>query len=145
MLAIDPASREAGVALFKNAELIGVWQLSTDEPTWGQRLCDLSVQFGELPIPHEDIEEVAIECLKGASNSPMLNAISGVFIQYLPKVNLKPKSFITPSSWKAVARKVTGEKEPKGYSTLSKMGTYPEMSDDCADAVLIGLTYLSKK
>lgn len=147
LLSLDPSSRKTGVALFTlNGNLLGTWQLVTDETTWGMRLCEQACQFAELPIPHEEITEVAAEALKGASNSVTLNAISGIFWMFLPLVNLKPSSFIVPSSWKAFVRKKTGEKEPKGLVSLRAFGyAGPDVSDDEADAIMIGLCYLSKR
>lgn len=147
MLAIDPASKEAGVALFNlDGTLIETWHFSAGDSTWGLRLRGIAEAFAECSIPHEEVTEVAIESLKGASNSPMLNAIAGIFLQYLPNATLRTKSFITPSAWKAYIRKTTGEKSPlpKGVDSLvrydpSMPGT---ISDDEADAVMIGLTFI---
>jgi len=109
------------------------------------RLADLACQFAELPIDHNSVSDVAIESLKGAANSPMLNAISGVFIQFLPNATLRVKSFITPSAWKKVIRDRTGEAKPKGLTSLKLYDpTVPDMSEDEADSVMIGLTYLCK-
>lgn len=126
----------------------GTWVFTSSADTWGERLCDMACAFAESDIPVEDVTEVAIESLKGASNSPMLNCISGVFIQFLPNVILRPRSFITPSKWKAFIRQTTGEKSPlpKGMDSLALYdSSMPAMTDDEADAVMIGLTYFHQR
>lgn len=147
LLSVDPASRQTGIAVFNEYGLIvSTHVLSTNAKTWGERLCDLSTQFAELPIEHELITEVCCEHLKGAANSVTLNCISGIFWQYLPNVNLSDKNFITPSSWKALVRRRTGEEKPKGLKSLRLYGyDGPNITDDEADAILIGLCYLDKK
>ena len=129
---------------------MGAWAVDANAPkgTWGERLSNLSEAFRKLPIEHDKVSEIAVEFLKGAANSPMLNCISGIFIQHLPNATLKQKSFLTASKWKAHIRKVTKEKSPlpKGITSLKLFDpSTPDMTDDCADAVMIGLTYLANK
>lgn len=141
-IAIDPASRSAGVAVFHGEELISYHTLTSDAKTWGERLADISVQFAELDIPFEEITDFACEHIKGTRTAPMLNAIAGIFIQYLPNVQLNTRSFITAPKWKKVIRQVTGEKDPKGVASLALYGIdLPGLTDDSADAIAIGITY----
>lgn len=147
LVSIDPASKCVGVALFSQAgELIDSWQLVTAETNWGSRLADLSVQFDELPFDNEAVSEVACELIKGSSNAAMLNCVSGIFWQWLPNVNLKATTFIPPSSWKAFIRKKTKEQGPKGLASLRLFGYKgKDISEDEADAIMVGLCYLSKR
>jgi hypothetical protein len=104
----------------------------------------MSVQFSELDIPFDEVTEFACEHIKGTKNAPMLNCIAGIFIQFLPNVQLRFHSFVTPSKWKKLIRDVTGEKEPKGAVSLKRYGIdLPGLTDDSADAIAIGLTYVS--
>lgn len=142
LIAIDPASRSAGVAVFKNGELQSHFTLTSDHKTWGDRLYEISTGFSELDIPFEKITDFACEYIKGTSTAPMLNAIAGIFIQYLPNAVLNRQSFITASKWKKVIRDVTGEKDPKGAPSLRKYGIRPgRISEDAADAIMIGVAY----
>lgn len=142
MLAVDPASRSAGVAIFCNDKIVSYHTLTSDEKTWGGRLNDISCQFAELDIPFEKITDFACECIKGTRNAPMLNCIAGIFIQYLPNVQLNMRSFITASRWKKVIRDKTGERDPKGVVSLNRYGIkLPGLTDDSADAICIGITY----
>jgi hypothetical protein len=120
--------------------------LVSDEKTWGLRLADMNYQFSKWKIDKEAVTEVCCEYIKGSSNAPLLNCISGIIWYQLPHINLKMTTFIVPPTWKAFVRKKTGEKEPKGVASLKKFGySVKGLSEDEADAILIGLCYLSKR
>lgn len=83
---------------------------------------------------------------------PGLRTVVGAILTLpqLSQTDLKKENFISPSSWKAFARKNgCTEKDPKGIAALSsllKQQPFPESpTDDAADAILIGLTWFASK
>lgn len=147
LLAVDPGSKAMGLALLTlEGEVIMTALLSSSKPTWGARLAEMNAQFAKLKFKQKMVTEVACEHVKGSSNAPLLNCISGIIWYQLPQINLKQTTFIVPPTWKAYVRKTTGEKDPKGVDSLKKLcyGVDGILSDDEADAVMIGLCYLNK-
>lgn len=145
LLAIDPASFKAGFAIFRvTGELVGSFQLESSGKCMGERLKTMGEKFAQAPLEFDKVRYIAVEHLKGAKNSPILNSITGVFVQHLPNATLGTTSFITPSMWKGNINRRFGVKNAKGNESLEEAIGLEADTEDEADAVMIGLFYLNK-
>ena len=152
LLSIDPSSNLTGLAFFQDGELIRAVTLIASGTTWTERFSSLTSQTrslletsqvsGHLEIAIERIPTVAHPGIGLAGGAVLAGAgLAGVI------ANVTKESFISPSSWKALARKAgDSDRSPKGVSALDYVLPGSGVRDeDAADAVLIGLAYLARK
>lgn len=152
-LSIDPASRKAGVSLWFGDVYIASEALSSSLVTWSERANDLRIKlqaFISRYVPKNEFITLVVIELVPKIVEPSVQLIAGAIIaEERYKVNPTRKCFVSPSSWKAFARKNgCKEKDPKGVSALKDIGwdfdINPVTSDDVADSILIYLTWLRK-
>jgi Holliday junction resolvasome RuvABC endonuclease subunit len=155
LIAIDPASNRAGVAVIALTEplmLISVYPITASGTTWSERFASIYRQVRKIKFPPGEYE-FAIEKMPAlahfglaASAGPVVAAVgeSGVC------ADVTKMSYIAPTSWKAVARKFgCKDKSPKGVKALRFIN--PEWadacngSDDVADACLIAFAWCVKQ
>lgn len=144
ILAIDPASNKAGVALYYNEIIRSA--LLTGYGNWSQRITQQRQQL-ELFLNHYLPEEEIIDHLVvenvGKFHNAKLNYSVGALCS-LPNIQ-SDLNLISPATWKSVVRKCGGGKSSKGFTALRYVRpAYPQVSDDEADAILILLAYLEK-
>jgi len=153
LLSVDPATK-SGFALFHmdSNELIDVLAVSSKSTdTWGARVnyitSEVSTYFADYI---DDIKYIIFENNK--SSSPLLNGIAVAVTGCAPGAKVNERLCgISPSSWKAWIRRESGLPiaKPKGIEALALVA--PEHveicdgSDDCADAVIMGLYWLNCK
>ena len=146
-LSVDPASNKVGVALWsKELNLLSVKALTAPagEP-FTVRLSYLRNEMSKW-LKGVVVTEVVTENVRSSLVMVSIGALIAV-----PEIRaiLRPKSFVSPTSWKAYAKRNGAQgplKDIKGLRALDDMEfPYPEnCTDDCADAILLFLTYKSK-
>ncbi len=144
ILAIDPASNKAGVALYYNEIIRSA--LLTGYGNWTQRITQQRQQL-ELFLNHylpedEIINHLVVENIVGFRNSKLSYSVGALCS--LPCIQ-SDLNLMSPSCWKKVVKKCGGGKTSKGFSALRYVRpAYPQVSDDEADAILMLLAYLEK-
>ena len=144
ILAIDPASNKAGVALYYNEIIRSA--LLTGYGNWTQRITQQRQQL-ELFLNHylpedEIINHLVVENIVGFRNSKLSYSVGALCSLPCTQSDL---NLMSPSCWKKVVKKCGGGKTSKGFSALRYVRpAYPQVSDDEADAILMLLAYLEK-
>jgi hypothetical protein len=144
ILAIDPASNKAGVALYYNEILRSA--LLTGYGNWTQRITQQRQQL-ELFLNHylpenEIINHLVVENVSGFRNSKLSYSVGALCS--LPCIQ-SDLNLVSPAVWKRIVRKYGGGKSTKGFLALQCVRpAYPQVSDDEADAILMLLAYLEK-
>jgi hypothetical protein len=144
IIAIDPASNKAGVALYYNEMIRSA--LLTGYGNWTQRITQQRQQL-ELFLNHylpenEIINHLVVENVVGFRNSKLSYSVGALCS--LPCIQSE-LNLMAPSCWKKIVKKCGGGKIQKGFAALRYVRpAYPQVSDDEADAILMLLAYLEK-
>lgn len=132
-------------------KILGVGTASGGSGHWAQRFQNIVKELDEFLKLNgvQTVHEIVTE-LPPPSSHPGLKAVIGAILTLpqLAQVDLKKQNMISPSSWKAFARrKGCTDKDPKGIPALSAiLETPPDCpTDDAADAVLIALTWFESQ
>ena len=153
-LAIDPASRLCGVSLFHGDSYIASICLTSSFKTWSARASQMRSQLKDFVLEHLPqnavITRAVIELIPKIVD-PSVQLIAGAIIAD-PAFQINPtrKFFVSPSSWKAFARrKGCTMKDPKGVQALTEAGLQPSgnleiKSEDIADSMLLYYYWLEK-
>jgi hypothetical protein len=151
VLAVDEASNDAGVSLWKNGILVDTTVLwGHKDPVYSRRLVFQVAQLGEFLAKHlRPDEKIGKVVFEGVKNRLVLVTV-GAYLTcpYLDAKLHQKYSFIESSSWKkwAQSKGATGPfKEIKGVKALTEAGwdcaRMGIVSEDIADSILIYLTW----
>jgi Holliday junction resolvasome RuvABC endonuclease subunit len=151
LLSIDPGTNQFGLALFdiKSRSLVESWTLCAPaKGTTVQRMVSVQSLVSRV-VGDKPITQVAVEFYP-KSQIPFI-AIGAVLAGLTSaKAQINKASLVTPSAWKSYVKKnaAPGYIIPdviKGIPALACLGmNLAADSDDEADAILVGLTWMSK-
>lgn len=150
---IDPASRLCGASLFDGLTLIGGQCLTSSQKTWSARAAEMRAQMKEFVLATlpkgTTVTRATIELVPKIVE-PSIQLIAGAILaDPIFDLNITRKQFVSPSSWKAWARRHGAlDKDPKGVVSLRQTGfpveQYQIVSDDVADSIMIFLAWNEK-
>ena len=148
ILAIDPASHKAGVALFLDDKVYTTQLIGFQGSMWSERIFQQREQldkFLTLHLKSGIVNTLVVENLTGFGHAKLSYSVGSLCS--LPAIKSE-LNLVATSTWKAMARRCgCPDKDPKGIKALTFVR--PDLaqnckSDDEADSVLIGLAYLEK-
>lgn len=158
LLAIDPASHSAGLALFtlKDNGFIASKTLLGGKGEWPERVYKMQMEAYEFLEPYSGNIKIVVSELIPKMADPSVQCVTGAIASCLPfDAKFSRGTFVAVSSWKAWARSqgavpdVGGKnKDVKGIKAVHDIfgkEFHHFDSDDAADSFLIGLTWLFTK
>jgi hypothetical protein len=151
VLSLDQASKKAGAALWKDGVLVGVAALDGG-PTaiYSRRLIRLQEELtGFLKLHLGPADKVSTVVFEGVHARLVMITVGAFLCCPLIDAKMHAKfSFIESSGWKKWAQNhgASGPfKDIKGVKALMEtgfpVGAWPTMTEDVADAVMIGMTW----
>jgi len=158
LLAIDPASHSAGLALFtlQDNAFIDAKTLTAQKGEWPERLFSMQMQAAEFLEAYEGNIKVIVTELIPSVADPTVHSCIGALASCLPfKAKINRNTFLSPSTWKAFARRQGAIPQPgakrqdvKGIKAIHDMlgkDFHNFDSDDAADATIMGICWLMTK
>jgi len=150
LLSIDPGSHSMGICIFDadTRDYIDSATFVCHEGAWPERMHSIAAQSEKFLAKYwERVGYIAAELIPPLGDKGIQSSCGAVLSVYPMHAQVNRNTFISPSSWKKMARLAgCSMKDPKGIeAALSFFTEHSFESDDEADAALIGMCWMEKQ